>query len=165
MVVELFGVDDGERMLRAFAVRRAVFVREQGVPEAEEIDAHDRSDASACHALIAEAGSPVAAGRFFARSDGAVQIGRMAVLAGYRGRGYGRALLDALVAEAQRRGYRRVVLHAQTHACGFYELAGFSAHGPEFLDAGILHVEMERTIAPQNDSARIGRCGRYRSAE
>ncbi len=148
MVVELFGVEDGERMVRAFEVRRAVFVREQRVPEEEEIDAHDRSDASACHALIAEAGSPVAAGRFFARPDGAAQIGRMAVLATHRGRGYGRALLDALVAEAQRRGYRRVVLHAQTHARGFYEGAGFDAHGPEFLDAGILHVEMERTVAP-----------------
>jgi len=148
MRVELFGVDDGERMARACEVRRAVFVCEQGVPEEEEIDAHDRSDTSACHALVSEAGSPVAAGRFFVRSDGAVQIGRMAVLAAFRGCGYGRAMLDALVAEALKRGYPRVVLHAQTHARGFYERAGFSAHGPEFLDAGILHVEMERTIAP-----------------
>ncbi len=146
MMVELFGVEDGERMLRAFDVRRAVFVREQGVPEEEEIDAPDRSDARACHAFIAEAGETVAAGRFFARPDGAVQIGRMAVLATHRGRGYGRALLDALVAEAQARNYPRVVLHAQTHARGFYERAGFRAHGPEFLDAGILHVEMEREL-------------------
>ena len=146
MMVELFGVADGERMLRAFAVRRAVFVREQGVPEVEEIDEHDRSDASACHALIAAAGEAVAAGRFFARPDGAVQIGRMAVLATHRGRGYGRALLDALVAEARARNYPCVVLHAQTHARGFYERAGFHAHGPEFLDAGIPHIEMEREL-------------------
>ncbi len=146
MMVELFGVADGERMLRAFEVRRAVFVREQGVPEDEEIDAHDRSDGSACHAFIVEAGEAVAAGRFFARPDGAVQIGRMAVLAPFRGRGYGRALLDALVAEARARDYPRAVLHAQTHARGFYERAGFRAHGPEFLDAGILHVEMEREL-------------------
>ncbi len=146
MTVELFGVEDNERIARAFAVRRAVFVREQGVPEEEEIDAHDRSDASACHALIALDGRPVAAGRFFVRPDGAVQIGRMAVLAAYRARGIGRALLDALVDEAQRRGFSRVVLHAQTHARGFYERADFIAHGAEFLDAGILHVEMERAL-------------------
>ncbi len=146
MMVELFDIEDGERIARAFEVRRAVFVREQGVPEEEEIDAHDRSDASACHALIALDGHPVAAGRFFVRPDGAVQIGRMAVLAAYRTRGYGRALLDALVDEAQRRGFPRAVLHAQTHARGFYERAGFCAHGAEFLDAGILHVEMERAL-------------------
>ena len=146
MRVELFGVDDDERMARAFEVRREVFVREQGVPEEEEIDAHDRSDASACHVLLTLDERPAAAGRFFARPDGAVQIGRMAVRAEFRGRGYGRAMLDALVAEAGKRGYARVVLHAQTHARGFYELAGFTAHGPEFLDAGIAHVEMERAL-------------------
>ena len=146
MRVELFGVEDGKRLERAFEVRREVFVREQGVPEEEEIDAHDRTDASACHALLVLSGRPAAAGRFFARPDGAVQIGRMAVRAEFRGLGYGRAILDALVDEAKRRGYPRVVLHAQTHARGFYERAGFTAHGPEFLDAGIVHVEMERAL-------------------
>ncbi len=149
MRVELFGVEDGERMERAFEVRREVFVREQGVPEEEEIDAHDRTDTSACHALLERSGRPAAAGRFFARPDGAVQIGRMAVRAEFRGLGYGRAILDALVDEAKRRGYPRVVLHAQTHARGFYERAGFTAHGPEFLDAGILHVEMERAFGDE----------------
>ncbi|HUY11959.1 MAG TPA: GNAT family N-acetyltransferase [Candidatus Dormibacteraeota bacterium] len=147
MTVELFGVTDREAMAAAFAIRKEIFVREQGVPEAEEIDEHDSGDSLACHVLLRdEDARPIATGRFFVRAEDTVQIGRMAVLEAFRGRGIGRQMLDALMAEAQRRGYRRVVLHAQTHARGFYELAGYVAHGPVFFDAGIEHIEMARPL-------------------
>src|SRR5262249_28896610 len=70
------------------------------------------------------------------------QIGRMAVLNEQRGRGIGRQLLEAAVAEASNIGLARVFLHAQKHAEPFYRKSGFLAIGPEFLEAGIPHVEM-----------------------
>lgn len=143
--IETFGVGDAAQIALALVVRFEVFVREQGVAPEIEIDEHDRNDARAVHVLALEGERPVGAGRYYAHEDGCAQIGRMAVVASYRHRGVGRRLLDALVEKAQEQGYARIVLHAQTQALGFYEHAGFTAHGVEFLDAGIPHIEMVLT--------------------
>jgi predicted GNAT family N-acyltransferase len=142
VIVELFDINDTERMRQALAIRTRVFVEEQGVPPDEEIDDHDRTDAAALHVLARDGGRFLGAGRFYVSEPGTVQIGRMAVLAEARGSGAGRALLTALVAEARRRGFRRAHLHAQTHARGFYLKCGFTDDGETLWDAGILHQPM-----------------------
>lgn len=146
ITLEMFDVTDETRMALARTIRFAVFVDEQRVPPEIELDEHDTIDAQALHVLARIDGEIVGTGRFYMRSDEGVQIGRMAVLRAHRGSGVGRAMLDALVAQARLRGCARVVLHAQTHAIGFYERAGFRKHGPEFDDAGIAHVEMIRML-------------------
>lgn len=121
-------------------VRTEVFVREQAVPPALELDGRD---AECAHVLACDAaGAPIGAGRLL--PDG--QIGRMAVLAAWRGAGVGAALLAALVAEARRRGHRAAHLHAQAHARRFYERHGFEVEGEEYLEAGIPHVGMRRSL-------------------
>lgn len=121
------------------AIRREVFIVEQQVPEQMEWDA---DDATSVHALALLDGHPVGCGRLL--PDG--HIGRMAVRAPFRSTGVGRALLQALLAEARRRGMREVVLHAQTHALRFYETHGFVADGPEFDEAGIPHRRMSQAL-------------------
>lgn len=121
------------------AIRREVFIVEQQVPEEMEWDA---DDASCVHALALLDGHAVGCGRLL--PDG--HIGRMAVRAPFRSTGVGRALLQALVAEARRRGMRELVLHAQTHALRFYEAQGFVADGPEFDEAGIPHRRMSQAL-------------------
>jgi predicted GNAT family N-acyltransferase len=149
VIVELFDISDAERMSRALAIRLRVFVEEQGVPPDEEIDAHDRDDPIAVHALARDAsGAPIGAGRFYVTEPGVVQIGRMAVLAETRGTGAGAALLRALVDEARRRGYTRARLHAQVHAREFYLKSGFSDDGETLWDAGILHQPMSLELVP-----------------
>ncbi len=150
MIVELFDISDAERMSRALAIRLRVFVEEQGVPPDEEIDAHDRDDPIAVHALARDAsGTPVGTGRYYVTEPGVVQIGRMAVLAETRGTGAGAALLRALVDEARRRGYLRAHLHAQVHARDFYRKSGFSDDGETLWDAGILHQPMSLELVSQ----------------
>jgi predicted GNAT family N-acyltransferase len=70
----------------------------------------------------------------------------MAVDEGARGAGAGRALLDLLVARAGERGLPAVELHAQLHARGFYERAGFTPFGEVYLEAGIEHLGMRREL-------------------
>jgi predicted GNAT family N-acyltransferase len=147
VTVEIFDPSDGDRMREALAVRFAVFVREQQVPPEIEIDEFDRPGAAAVHALVRDGdGQTIGTGRFYARDAQTVQLGRMAVVASARGRGAGRAVLDALINEGRRRGYALASLHAQTHAIAFYEAAGFIARGEIFLDANIPHVEMARDL-------------------
>jgi predicted GNAT family N-acyltransferase len=118
------------------AIRESVFVREQGVPIELEWDGLDPH----CLHLLAETGNGAAVGTARLLPDG--HIGRMAVLPEWRGRGIGRALLQALIDAARRGGVARVILNAQTYAIAFYEKAGFEAVGAEFLDAGIPHRRM-----------------------
>ena len=107
------------------------------MPEALELDGRD---ANCIHALIEVDGQAVATGRL--SPDG--RIGRMAVLASYRGRGLGGNLLAGLISAADHRNQRETYLHAQMHAIGFYERYGFVAEGPEFDDAGMAHRLMRR---------------------
>ncbi|MFP3700300.1 GNAT family N-acetyltransferase, partial [Burkholderia sp. SIMBA_013] len=54
---------------------------------------------------------------------------------------------DALIGQGHGDGHRMLVLHAQTHAKGFYEAHGFQVEGEEFMEAGIAHVVMTRMLA------------------
>ena len=88
-------------------------------------------------------GTPIGCGRLL--PDG--HVGRMAVLASWRGRGVGAALLTRLVAAAQARGDARVVLNAQVQAMPFYARFGFAPVGAPFVEAGIPHQAMARALA------------------
>jgi len=91
-------------------------------------------------------GQALATGRMLEHVPGVAKIGRMAVAAGARHSGVGRAVLEALLGAARQRGEREAVLHAQLSAAPFYERAGFVRRGPEFDEAGIAHVEMLRVL-------------------
>lgn len=130
-----------EARAEACRIRELVFVHEQGVPLALEMD---DQDASCDHALaLADDGQIVGTGRLLA--DG--HIGRMAVLKQWRAKGVGALLLQALVEHARRRGHGRVRLNAQAYAAGFYRRYGFEVSGAEFMEAGIPHVAMQRELA------------------
>jgi predicted GNAT family N-acyltransferase len=148
--IDLFDIFDRVRMDEALTIRRQVFVIEQGVPEWEEIDAHDLEDAQAVHALARPTARAKALGtaRLFVRDPQTAQIGRMAVLAHARGFGVGRALLDALLAKARERLFTSVLLDAQVQVVAFYERAGFVAAGEPMWEAGILHQPMCRRLTP-----------------
>ncbi|MGW1156734.1 GNAT family N-acetyltransferase [Streptomyces sp. NPDC002513] len=136
-----------------FAVRKEVFVREQGVPEDIEYDAYD---ADAVHVLaIRQDGVPLGTGRLLYGEQAAAKnggdplvgsLGRLAVTREARGLGVGAALVRAIEDAARARGLTAVDLHAQTQALGFYERLGYTAYGPEFPDAGIPHRAMRRPV-------------------
>lgn len=118
-------------------IREAVFIAEQAVPPEQEWDA---DDVEAVHFLALEDGYAIGTARLLA--DG--QIGRVAVLRDWRGMNVGDALMQSVIAEAERRGLREQKLTAQVHATRFYERLGFEVVSEEFLEAGIPHVDMLR---------------------
>lgn len=136
-----------------FAVRKEVFVGEQGVPEDIEYDVYD---AGALHVLaVREDGLPLGTGRLLygeaaaAKTDGDLSVGslgRLAVTREARGLGVGAALVQAIEDAARARGLTAVDLHAQTHALGFYERLGYVAYGTELPDAGIPHRAMRKAL-------------------
>ena len=138
-----FGVEAGswkDLGEQARQVREAVFVDEQKVPQDLEMDEHD---VSSRHVIARDAdGGAIGTGRLLASGH----IGRMAVLADWRGKGVGRALLERLLEETALQKIRHLALHAQTQAAGFYRRFGFVEEGPEFMEAGIPHRVMVRSL-------------------
>jgi predicted GNAT family N-acyltransferase len=134
----------------AAAVRNAVFVAEQGVPAEIELD---ELDPMVVHAVARETGGRcVGTARLIAESAGTARIGRMAVLAGWRGQGLGAALLSRLFEQAVNSGMWQVVISAQIQAMPFYRRYGFVEDGREYLDAGIRHMAMRRELAARQNA-------------
>jgi predicted GNAT family N-acyltransferase len=130
------------RMDQAWALRRLVFIEEQDVPEAIEMD---DDDAIAFHALALDGATPVGCGRMVRHGDH-VKIGRMAVLRERRGSGIGRHVLEFLMDAARQQGFRKAILHAQLTAEGFYLKNAYIPIGEVFEEAGIAHRLMEREL-------------------
>jgi YbgC/YbaW family acyl-CoA thioester hydrolase len=128
----------------AGTVRTAVFVEEQGIPLEME---WDEADNTAVHAVAYNGlGQAIGTGRLLQHATGCGKIGRMAVNRVLRGSSLGRELLNALMTQAEKRGDREVLLHAQRSAQGFYTRLGFAPRGEPFEEAGITHIEMVRPL-------------------
>jgi predicted GNAT family N-acyltransferase len=125
-------------------VRRAVFIEEQGIDPADEYDA---ADATCDHAVVYNRlQQPVATGRLLPSEQGVATIGRMATLRVLRGSGLGAQVLEALMAQARARGDKRVQLHAQCSAQGFYAGLGYEPLGQPYQEVGIPHITMQRAL-------------------
>ncbi|MEU6851901.1 GNAT family N-acetyltransferase [Actinacidiphila alni] len=154
--VRIVSAADETALAAVHAIRHEVFVVEQDVPADLEWDG---KDGRAVHALADGAGT----GRLLLGEDAAKKnggdphtavLGRLAVLKPARGNGTGARLVRALEDEAHRLGLAGVYLEAQVHAIPFYERLGYTAYGPEFMDAGIEHRAMRRAFtnsAPPGD--------------
>ena len=124
------------------AVRMAVFVVEQAIPESDEWDA---LDVPSQHLLARDAtGRPIGCGRLTPEHT----IGRMAVLREWRGRGVGEALLRSLIEQARALGWSETVLHAQVQAMPFYARQGFVPFGDVYDECGIPHQRMRLELTP-----------------
>lgn len=128
-----------EDLPAVFALRHEVFVVGQDVPAELE---RDELDAVSDHVVAVVDGEVVGTGRLLPSAT----IGRMAVREGLRGHGVGAAVLAALEERAREHGFLAVELHAQLHACGFYEKAGYVPYGAVYLEAGIKHRSMRKEL-------------------
>lgn len=126
----------------AHAVRRAVFIAEQGFTEADE---WDDLDDDAVQLVIRDQGLPVASARLLDEGPTG-RIGRICVLKPWRGKGLGADLVQFGVQHFATHGKTKVALGAQVQAQGFYERLGFRAAGDVYDDGGVPHQEMERAL-------------------
>ncbi len=133
-----------EAEVDAFLVRQEVFILEQSVPAELELD---EFDSSAAHILAYQDAHCIGTGRLVNLSAKQAQIGRIAVLAKFRGKGIGKQILQKLVDLAASQGVREIILHSQVSAIPFYEKLGFQAQGEAYDEGGIPHRNMMLTLA------------------
>ncbi|PFA66366.1 GNAT family N-acetyltransferase [Bacillus sp. AFS015802] len=131
-----------DQLQEVFNIRKTVFVEEQKVPLEEEIDEHENDST---HFVLYDQNDAVGAGRFRIL-DGAGKVERICVLKSIRGKGAGRELMLAIEEYAKQQPLSQLKLNAQTYAIPFYEGLGYEVTSDEFLDAGIPHKTMKKTI-------------------
>ncbi len=127
-----------DELLKAFMVRAIVFIDEQNVAYAEEVDEHEHAS---LHILGEQDGEPIAAGRIRFLGEYA-KLERICVRRPWRGKQLGQQLVRFMMATAQERGFVKFKMHAQSHLTGFYGQFGFHVIGDLFYEANIPHYLM-----------------------
>ncbi|KAI8641905.1 acyl-CoA N-acyltransferase [Parasitella parasitica] len=150
--VKIIQIEYPNEIHRALAVRRKVFIEEQGYSEKIEKDGLD----GACQHWIAtcdkenedgtiEHNVDIGNVRLIPKSEGVAKLGRLAVLSSARGLQVGRLLVEAFANYCKHNNYTTIVLHSQYPRRGFYEKTGFRIEEGDdqiFDEAGTPHVRM-----------------------
>jgi ribosomal protein S18 acetylase RimI-like enzyme len=98
------------------------------------------------HLLLLEQERVVGCVLFHPESTTGGRLFQMAVATAAHGQGRGRMLVRGLEAELVQRGLLEVHLHARAQVVGFYERCGYACQGEPFLEVGIPHRLMRRTL-------------------
>ena len=138
-----WSISETDDIAACLSLRRTVFMEEQGLSQADEVDGRD---GEALHVIAVSGDHPLGCARILL-SGNVAKIGRVCVVKEARGKGLGAAIMAGCldVARAQP-GVTTARLGAQVHALAFYEKLGFVAFGPIYDDAGMPHRDMERAL-------------------
>lgn len=136
-------VQTKKELADAYSIRKKVFVEEQQVPLEREIDQYD---AESIHFVLYDGlQKPIGNGRF-RQIDGFGKVERVCILSESRKKGLGNMIMNAIEDYAKQQQINKLKLNAQTHAIPFYEKLGYSAASEEFLEEGIPHKTMLKSI-------------------
>lgn len=144
--ITLLEADTPALLDRCLAVRQAVFTGELGVPAEVERDSRDCLDGECRHFLITRGGQDIGAVRCLPQADGTLRLQRFCIRRDCRGQGAGRQTLREVEERFRREGFSAVALDAKCSAQGFYTACGYETVSAPFLEAGVLHVAMQRPL-------------------
>ncbi len=136
--VKRFSFNDAALAEQAFAIRRKVFVEEEGVDPGLEYDHEEEAH----HYLLLLNGKALATARWRETEKG-IKLERFAVLPEFRNRGLGAIILKEVIKDVVPLG-KTIYLHSQLRAVPFYERNGFVKEGAVFYEAGMGHYLMRK---------------------
>ena len=123
-------------------IRNLVFVKEQGFKN--EFDA---VDTDSTHLVIYNHSTAIATCRFYPDAQqSAVLLGRIAELPKYRKNHIGAGMIEYAEKQIATGPYRKIIIHAQEQASGFYKKCGYTPFGTPDFDEGCPHIWMQKTL-------------------
>lgn len=136
-----------DQVVMAMTLRGVTYLGEQLAPYFEEYDGNDLVGAS--HLIAWVNNEPVGVLRLRWFADFA-KVERASVLKPFRRHGVMRALMQEALRYAGRRGYRKVLGHAQLDRVKYWRTHGFRVREdrPRFAFSDFEYVEIERIIQP-----------------
>lgn len=123
-------------------IRKIVFIAEQGFE-----NEFDDIDNIAKHIVIYEDNLAIGTCRIFYNNERKYyQIGRIAIIKEYKGKGYGNILLDASETEIIKNNGNIIELALQKRISHFYLKNGFTMLNEKYNDEGCPHIWMKKII-------------------
>lgn len=134
-IIEIDPILNNQDYEACLAIRRSVFIEEQGVPE--ELEIENEEDAHHFLALYEEV--PVATGRYRIKEN-FVKFERVACIKAFRGKGIAKSLMQNMQADCLKKYPEHLpMMHAQMSAVPFYLKLGWRPVGEIFQEAGVDH--------------------------
>jgi predicted GNAT family N-acyltransferase len=123
-------------------IREQVFIQEQQIAAVDEWDVQDEISQ---HFVVCDGEQVIATARLLPNHS----IGRVAVLASYRGQGIGKLLMQEIIQQARIQQRPLLQLSSQVQAMSFYQALGFQVCGEAYMDCGIPHIDMQMSLLAQ----------------
>ncbi|GAA1875334.1 hypothetical protein GCM10009836_65740 [Pseudonocardia ailaonensis] len=137
----------GAALAAHHAIRRAVFVEEQGLFDESDVDAHDARD-DVIHVLATHLGRPAGTVRLYPIGPDEWLGDRLAVLPQYRAAAIGGPLVRFAVDTAGARDGRIMHAHVQVANERFFHRLGWATAGEIETYVGTPHVPMQIALTP-----------------
>ena len=135
--VKTFDELTGREVYEILRARAEVFIKEQGIHCVDP----DTVDYKSLHIFAMGKESIYAYLRAYRVDDDTMKVGR--ILAVPHGVGIGTELMKyAIKVIPEKTGCKKIVMDAQKHAVAFYEKLGFEVTSDEYLEEGVVHVDM-----------------------
>jgi ribosomal protein S18 acetylase RimI-like enzyme len=103
-------------------------------------------ESESLHVVALASGVLVGCVLFHPESAEKGRLFQMAVSPSLQSRGIGRQLVARLEHEVRSRGFREVTLHARQTAVSFYERLGYGCFDAPFVEVGIPHRHMRKSL-------------------
>ena len=134
--------------LLGFKLRTEVFVNEQNVPIELELDEKDNSEHT-IHIGYFNGDELIGVARLIDMDKEVIHIGRVAIDKNHRGKGIGHKLIlgcEDIAKKVLNRDFN-IELSAQVYVETFYKKLGYNRiNNNIYIDAGIEHIDMRKTI-------------------
>ena len=144
MGIKVKYVDNEKELNICLSIRRKVFIEEQNIPEAIEMDDISVNAKSIC-AILNE--NYVGTARYRETPYG-IKLERFAVLKEHRLCGVGKALVNSIFNNFDQ--HKNIYLYAQEPVVDFYNSLGFKIVDDKFHEAGIPHWKMIKDEQKEN---------------
>ena len=131
-------VKNRKELSKVLKVREIVFIKGQNVPRNVE---RDKFDNAAKQVIVLYNDDPIGCARIRFVGKKA-KLERIALLKKYRGKGFGKLIVNYLIEYCKNRNIKDIFMNSQYYLKDYYCKFGFKKIGKPFIEAGIKHIKM-----------------------
>ncbi|MBX2833430.1 MAG: GNAT family N-acetyltransferase [Micavibrio sp.] len=139
--MEIIKAENKNDYARCVAIRTLVFIVEQGYTIESDFENEDHWE----DYLLSAGEKAIATARWKIKEPGTAKIGMIAVVKEVRGKGYGKTLVEHLIAALEsRKDVNAIEMSVQDHALPFYKKLGFEIIGSGYMEGHVPHHKVIR---------------------
>ena len=135
-----------EDLIKIFKLRIEVFTFEQNCPIEEEFDKYDNINSETIQFIVENVGECIGTARITFYPNNKIKIERVCVKKDKRKLRVGSKIMMKLHSVLIQRNIKQVEISAQIYAINFYKKLGYIEEGDHYIEAGIEHIKMKKSL-------------------